>query len=265
MSFRTIAMIPVLLVAISIAVTWGAPESSRAMVEQAQNEIVKVVALVGLTVATFVFQRGDYLRRGWGLNALCYAILLVRDASLFLVPGEPSTTVQTVRTILVVSANLAAVLGTLTLARTWHVAGMELPGSKLSRRLVIALAIAAACAFDGPSFLLDVAETFGGKYGSAWKVASDIGDLVSLPLVAPVALTALAVRGGTLRWPWALYTASLLGWLLYDAFATLPDLIHVESAMCRAVAEHFRVLAGAGACAAGLAQWRAAREIDASV
>jgi hypothetical protein len=265
MSFRAIAAIPVLLVAISIAVTWGAPDASRTMVDLVQNELVKVVALVGLTVATFVFERGDYLRRGWGLNALCYALLLVHDASLLLAPGAPTAAVQALRTILIVLANLVAVLGTVTLARAWHVAGLAPPGSTIARGLVIAVAIGAACVFAGPSLLLDLKATFGGDPGSAWKAASDLGDLVSLPLVAPVALTALAVRGGMLRWPWVLFTASLLGWLLYDAFATLPDLVHVEAETCLKFAEHFRVLAGAAACAAGLAQWRAAREIDASV
>ena len=33
--------------------------------------------------------------------------------------------------------------------------------------------------------------------------------------------TAIALRGGLLRWPWALFTASMLSWLFYDAASTL--------------------------------------------
>jgi hypothetical protein len=82
-------------------------------------------------------------------------------------------------------------------------------------------------------------------------------------VLAPVALTAIAVRSGTLRWPWALLTGSLLSWLLYDAVLSLPDLLHVaDSSPFRLVGEQFRLFAATSAFAAGLAQKRAVRELE---
>jgi hypothetical protein len=82
------------------------------------------------------------------------------------------------------------------------------------------------------------------------------------PHTAPVALTALAVREGTLRWASMPLTSSLVAWLLYDAIYTLPDYLSVAPASYRLVSEQFHVLACVLACAAGLAQRKAETDDD---
>jgi hypothetical protein len=72
-------------------------------------------------------------------------------------------------------------------------------------------------------------------------------------------MTAIAVRGGSLRWPWGLLTASLASWLLYDAILTVPEVFHLTGGGFRIAAEQFRFFAGSFAAAAGLAQRRAVR------
>ena len=52
-----------------------------------------------------------------------------------------------------------------------------------------------------------------------------------------------------------------MAWLLYDALYTAPDSLHVGPSV-RLVAEHVHVLAGAFACAAGLAQRKAVTDDD---
>ena len=79
-------------------------------------------------------------------------------------------------------------------------------------------------------------------------MVSALVDIVSLCLITPLLLTAVALRGGLFFWPWALITASRLAGVLYDAAAVvapsnsllLPDL--------------FRGLAQNYVCVAGLAQ-----------
>ena len=111
MSFRTIAAIPVLLVAMFIAVTWGAPESSRAMVEGAERDRQGRRARGG--------GRRDLRLRTGRLPAprLGTERALLRALPG---PGRVHRKRSTVRTILIVLANLVAVLGTVTLARAWH-------------------------------------------------------------------------------------------------------------------------------------------------
>lgn len=263
MSYRALAAFPVAAVALATVLLLAVPDAARPGVLHVLVEAVKILALVGMGAAALVFNRGDYLRRGWGLAAACYGLLLARDAWLLAAPGPQGAVIDALRGALVVLANASVVGGMLMLARAWSVAGLDLPGSSAGRRAVVALAVTASLLFAGPSLVVDVAISLkdGTHY---WTVGSDLGDLLALPLVAPVAMTALAARDGSLRWPWGLLTASLAAWLFYDAALTLPQIFHLDYGPFRLVAEECRVFAGTSACAAGLAQRKAMRELDAS-
>jgi hypothetical protein len=240
------------------------PAESRPLALHVLAEVVKLLALLGLGAGALVFDRTDYLRRGWGLLAVCYAFLLGRDAWLITTPGGASTGVEIGRGLLVVAANACAVAGAWTLARAWGVAGLEHPGSRAAQRVAIAVAVLASLLFAGPSFAVDLRDTFSGHPGYFWAVASDLGDLLALPVLAPVAMTALAVKDGSLRWPWGLLAASLAAWLLYDAVLTVPEVVAgLDVRSFRLAADCVRVFAATSACAAGLAQRRAIRELGA--
>src|SRR5207244_3662885 len=84
--------------------------------------------------------------------------------------------------------------------------------------------------------------------------ASTVGDIVSFSLIAPMLLTALALRGGALAWPWALLTASLVSWLGVDAVVFFGPAIHLSDAQAKLTLEVFRGLACTFAMSAGFAQ-----------
>jgi hypothetical protein len=256
-SYRRLAGFPFVLAALGAIVLALAPAAARETVSQTEVDIAKAVALVGLLVAARAFDAGDYLRRGWGLWAFSYAFFLARDATLLLGQALPEPAVDAMRAVLVAAGNVCVVTSAWTLASAWSVAGLEHPGSRGARRAAVGVAVVAAVLFVGPVFLLDVRSLLGGHLGTLDVLASDLGDMLSLPIVAPVALTAIAVRDGTLRWPWALLTSSLLAWLMYDALYAVPSYLAVAPAPIRLVSEQFHVLAGLLACAAGLAQRRA--------
>lgn len=167
-----------------------------------------------------------------------------------------------VRGLLVAAANACVIVGAWTLARAWSVAGLDHPGPALARRTVVGLAVLLALVFAGPPLLLDLRDLAHGSTTKLDAIASELGDILSLPLVAPVALTALAVREGTLRWTWMLLTASLLAWLVYDAVDMLPSYHLMGAAGARLVAEQLHVLAGTCSFAAGLAQRKAVTDDD---
>ncbi len=249
MSYRALVGFPfvmVILVAIGVAVVGPA---SRDVVFQIAIDTAKLLALVGLARAALSFEPDEYLRRGWGLFAICYVFLLARDAAPFL-PASPLT-IEVLRAVFVTMGNLCLVLAVWTLARAWTVAGLEFPGTRGARTAIIAAAIIAAIALAGPELYVDVRDTITGRSPGYASIGSDIGDILALPLIAPVALTALAVRGGTLRWPWTLLTSSFAAWLAFDTFTTLPELFTVPLAPFQFLAAESHILAIALACAAG--------------
>jgi hypothetical protein len=262
MSYRAIGALPFVCAVLATVFLALVPAAVRPTALHVVAEVVKGLAFVGLATGALAFDRGDYLRRGWGLIALCYAFLLMRDASIIASPGEASGTVDFVRGLFVVVGNAAVVAGTWMLARAWQVAGLEHVGSRGVRGAALGFAVLASVFFAGPGLVIDLRYTLAGHAGYYWTVASDLGDLLALPVLAPVGMTALAVKGGTLRWPWGLLTASLAAWLLYDAALTVPELLGIaDQGAFRLVADGFRVFAATSAFAAGLAQRKAMREL----
>jgi hypothetical protein len=257
MTQRWLAASPFVFVALTAAVFALVPAGARELVVQGEIDLSKLLALAGLTAAALAFERGDYLRRGWGLWAACYVLLLGRDGMLLVAPHVSPLAFEIVRGVLVGIGNGCVVAGTWMLARAWSVAGLEHPGPRSARWAAVAVGIIATVVFAGPTFYVDVRDLLLGSRAGFDAIASDFGDLLSLPLIAPVGLTAVAVRGGSLRWTWMLLTASLLAWLLYDAVYTVPDLFLAAPSSLRLAAAQFDVLAGACACAAGLAQRKA--------
>ena len=257
LSPRALAAFPFVFTALAALLLATVGEAARPTVLSVEVETAKLAAMIGLGAAALTFDRTDYLRRGWGLSAACYALLLARDAWLFASPGPGSEALETARGLLVVVGNGCLAIGTWSLSRAFERAGLEYTASPSLRRGVIALAVVAALLFAGPAVWFDARAALGPGSGRWWPVASDLGDMLALPLLAPVVLTALAVRHGSLRWPWALLAASLLAWLLYDAALTIPDVLHLEGRAFRFAGECFRMFAATAACGAGLAQRRA--------
>jgi hypothetical protein len=262
LGYRALAAAPLVLAALSIAVVAMTPAGARDSVVQGEIDVAKALAGLGLLSAALAFDRGDYLRRGWGLWAATYLLLLGRDAMLMTHGTVSPAIYDGVRSVLVTLGNGCVIGGAWTLARAWKVAGMEYPGSAWSRRVGVGVAFVLSVVFAGPGFLADLQDLAHGRLVGVGYVASDLGDILSLPLIAPMALTALAVRDGTLRWPWMLLTAELVAWLVYDAVYAMPGYFHVSEAGADMVAEQLHVLAGLFACAAGLAQRKAVTDDD---
>jgi len=96
--------------------------------------------------------------------------------------------------------------------------------------------------------------SFVGEVRAIVYVVSSIGDVFSLALIAPVLLTTMALRGGLLRWPWGLMTASQFGWLFYDATGTMRHFVHMAPATVTMWSEIFRAIACTFCLSAGIAQ-----------
>jgi hypothetical protein len=240
------------------------PDTRRAVFSRLV-QASKLLAALGCLAAALAFERGDYLRRAWGLQALAL-IFLARDV----VPGVivPGAVVLGVRSevldhVCVIAGNVTGVLSTWLMAQAWQVAGIELPGSPLRRRAIGGFALLLALAVTGVPLLRSVhAWLEGAPVPILVLVTSSIGDAAGIVLIAPVFWTVLAMRGGLLGWPWGLFAASMGCWLVYDGLdivthLTTPALRGVLDAILDAV----RVLACALMGLGGLTQRRVVRSI----
>jgi hypothetical protein len=159
---------------------------------------------------------------------------------------------------MVLVANAAAVGGLWMMARAWTIAGLEPPGSAGHRRLVVGAVIVFACAVGAATLFIDARAIVRGDMSAIVAVVSDLGDVLSILMIAPVALTALGMAGGGLRWPWGFLTASVTCWLLYDV-ATVLRIVESTATTMRMLGEIFRALACMYTFSAGVAQRWAVR------
>jgi len=256
MRYRVLIIVPLVVAAVYVAVCLAIGDGpARRPFMRAEIETVKALALIGCWAAAFRFGRNDYLRWAWLLNGLCYFFLLARDA--IFIPGflGHGRGIDYMEGGVILTANVCSVVGTAIMARAWTVAGLEPPGTRIGRGTVIAIAIVISLAIAGPAVYVDFRNFISGAPVSLVGFASDLGDIVGFCLIAPVLLTALALRGGSLMWPWSLFTASLLGWLFYDGTTLVGNnILHADALTVRTVSDVFRSLACLFALSAGLAQ-----------
>jgi hypothetical protein len=242
--FRTLVLLPGVL-AIAFVIAGALAGDALGAVLTAEAETAKTIALGGCIAGALAFDRGDYLRRAWTFSGVCYLLLLLGDA--LRLGAAPAMSVLGVIAVL---ANVASVGGTWMLARAWRLAGIEEDDRARARgRLLFVGGAVLALAITGFPFVRDVRSLVGGDATAIVDVASDLGDTICLALVAPVLQTALAMRGGVLRWPWGLLTASGVAWIAYDATSSI--VVHMPWLV---VAEALRGLACALVLSAGIAQ-----------
>jgi hypothetical protein len=254
--FHLLAALPLLWGALFLAldsVFFGG--ASYTVFLRTEVEIAKTLTLFGSWAAALAFERRAYQRRAWFLIGACMALLLTRDLTLLpFFRRFDARTLAVVAGILVALANLSQVVGTWMLARTWKVAQLALPGSARAQWLTVLLVGLLAAAFAGPGVIRNGGPLLQGDFTRAAGVFSALGDMISLWLIAPLLLTALALRGGLFGWPFALLTASYVAWLGYDALGVLGPDLGLSAPATRTASELFRALGCLFGFSAGLAQ-----------
>jgi len=252
MRFRRLAVLPLLVAAAFLVGDWLLHEGpAHAVFLRTEIALVKTLSLIGSLAAALRFEPGAYLRRAWLWSASCMAMLLLADLTRVPVRWEElGIDIVLVRSILTVLANAAQVVGTWMLARAWRVAELSLPGPRWGQAGVALAAVVVAAALAGPPLAANADDLLAGDPGALAGVASALGDAVALCLIAPLLLTALALRGGLLGWPWSLLTTSYFAWLLFDAAFVIGSPLGFRSSTL----DVFRTLGCMYGFSAGMAQ-----------
>ena len=225
MRYRWLAGFPLLYAVVFVAVAAALGEGEMLDVfVRGQLLLVRVLAIFGCIAAARAFSRGDHLRTAWLWLAAATVIVLARDLLRLPPISLPPSSAGGAGWVIAglgVASNLALLAGVWLLARAWKVAGIPLPGGRGGAIAVTVAAAALALFFAGPGALEHGARS-GADIASVTLFVSAVVDILSLCLLAPLLLTAIALRGGPVAWPWALVTASTFSWLLYDAAALTP-------------------------------------------
>lgn len=257
MRFKVLAVVPLVWTLAFVGfdlVLYGSP--SYGIFVRTEIELAKALSLAGAWAAAIAHERGDYPRRAWFLIGACLALLLLRDLTLAPIGWEAlgTDTLYLLRGSLVAVGNASQVVGTWLLARSWKVASLALPGPQERQWLVVVAAVVLGLAVVGPGVVADTRAVASGDLATIPGLASALGDMISLWLIAPLLLTALALRGGLIGWPFALLTTSYVAWLFYDALAALGPQLGLDPRWVRTGSEVFRALGCTFGFSAGLAQ-----------
>ncbi len=219
----------------------------------------KLLSALGFLYASWGFEPGDHLRKAWRYSAASLMMYLLSDIIAYAIDAQilPGKIGLGSRGLVLVLGNVFYVVGTWMLASTWHKAGLSFEGPGI-RTFVIRLgAIAIALLMVVPGVIGGIEEFYTGK-ADMWsfiKIVSGLASAISLSLVAPMLLTALALRGGILFWPWIYLTLILMSWLGTDAvLAWGPKVLGLEGHIKYVIADFFRILACLYGLSAGLAQ-----------
>jgi hypothetical protein len=232
-------------------------EQTRRLFFVVEIALMKLFGAAGCFVAASRYRRREYIGIAWYLIGLDYFLLFAKDllfGRVIHLPNLDPDLASTLRIIFVVIGNVGSAIGCIMLARVWHVAGIALPGSRRIQYAAIVIGIGLAIAIVGWGTWQDFGHLRHGDKEAYVAVASNLGDIVSFSAIAPILLTAIAMRGGALAWPWALVTLSNVGWLLYDLSWSFERQWALSEHTLRIIAEFWRGQGCILAFAAGLAQ-----------
>ncbi|HSL85218.1 MAG TPA: hypothetical protein VLF66_20790 [Thermoanaerobaculia bacterium] len=253
MRYRWLTAFPLLYAAAFAAVAWALLGSDALdPFVRGQLLLVRVLAIVGCFAAVSAFERGDHLRRAWLWLGVATVLILARDVwRLAVDEATLADPVGVGLTGLWLLSNVALLTGVWLLARSWRVAAIDLPGGRGGVITVTVIAAVLALAVAGPFAWRYAQAVMGGDWAALPSLVSAVVDILALCLLAPLFLTAMGLRGGLFAWPWALITASMFSWVLYDAAAGLAPTLDLRGFPLTDV---FRGLAQNFVFAAGLAQ-----------
>jgi hypothetical protein len=251
---KRLFLVPVAALALFFAGRFFLPPSALRLFYRIDVIAVALLAVAGCVAAARVFERGDHLRVAWYLNGASY--LFVMLGAVVRIP-MPTREILVVRSVLVLGANVLAIASMWLFARTYRVAGLELPGSRARKGLIVTTAVVLAVLAAGHSVYLGIRNVAGGDLEGLMRVLSGTGDIITFILIAPILMTALALRGGLLVWPWSFLVAANVCWLLFDAQDTLTFYVPlIVGQVLEDYSETWRTLACALTFCAALAQRR---------
>jgi hypothetical protein len=131
------------------------------------------------------------------------------DPSIALPSGVSST--------LAILQNVFVAVALLLFVLAWRATGLTAPVSTTAQTLSILAGVAVAVLVGGYPLI----KALTTANADPIALVSTLGDIVGLSLIVPLALPALAMRGGLLMHTWVYLAGSEVAWLLYDLWGAV--------------------------------------------
>jgi hypothetical protein len=218
-----------------------------------RTTLLAMVAIAAALAAQKFGWWSEYVGRAWTLFFVEYSLLTASEVLRRAFPETPLA-----NDICVVVANLAGIGAYVLMARSLSAAGLEYYGSRAKKILAlsVALLLAIALCYGPITVALQSLRSDDPSFGA---LVSPIADVITFMLVAPLLLTAFALRGGQIFWMFALLTTGTIGWMINQGASTIMNMIGGGENAIRTG----RMTGFAMACfliaAAALTQWLAAQ------
>src|SRR5205085_1296186 len=175
----------------------------------------------GMAAARFAWWH-EHIGRVWALFSLEFLLLLVNYILRRTEPGA-----ATALNLTLIAANLAQMAAYWLVARLLTAAGLGYLISGAKRIALTAAALALAVLLCHASLLTQWQALRAGHLQPG-ALISVLTDVITFTLIAPLALSTLALRGGQLSWIFGFLTLSVFGWMLNSAagaIVTSPDAV----------------------------------------
>jgi hypothetical protein len=229
------------------------------------NASARTVLLACVAVATGLAASrygwwSEYLGRAWTLFCTGYSLLAVGEVLRRTISDAHIPT-----QVALIGGNVALVAAYIVTARSFKAAGLDFGASRTRTWLATGLSLAIALALCLEPILAAWSRLTQG-IGQPSFLVSPVADVVTFALVAPLLLSAFALRGGQQFWVYALLTTGTIGWMINQGAAGTLGLLGVtDTSTIRAG----RMFGFATACffiaAAAIAQWLAAQRTTGTV
>jgi hypothetical protein len=215
-----------------------------------------IVTAVSAFLTTHLFDRSDKLFLAWVLIGSGYAIAAIRySLRLLTMFGGPELLGRVPLDILLILQNLVIAIALWLFVSSWRATGLATPFSRGVRTGWTLLGVGVAVVVGGypliQGFLTAKADTV--------LFVSTLGDMVGIALIVPLAMSALAMRGGLLMHTWLYLAACEAFWLAYDVWLALRTTLGIGAPVGPGVEQVIRIIAILFAFAATVAQRRALR------
>jgi len=221
--------------------------------------LLLVAVAAGLAANRFGWLR-EYVGRAWTCFFAAYSFLA---ASEVIRRATGGTTLAS--QLCVIAGNIAIVIGTALVARSFNAAGLDALTSRTRMVVATAVSLLIALALCYDAIVVNFRATLAGQE-MASALVSPLADVITFALIAPLFLSAFALRGGQVFWIFALLTTGTMGWMLNQGWDIMAPAVGLDTEQ---IIRAGRIAGFAIACvfiaAAAFTQWLAARRAGQAV
>ena len=206
---------------------------------------IVLYALAGIAAGTAAAKFAwwhEHTGRAWALFSLEFLLLLVNYVLRRTAPDAALTLNATL-----ILANLAQIAAYWLMARVLSAAGLGYLMSRAKTAVATAAALAIAVALCHASLLAQWQSLRSGQVQPG-SLISVVADVITFTLIAPLAMSTLALRGGRLSWIFGFLTVSVFGWMINTgapSFASSPEALRAIRTAGVAIAALFNAAAAA--------------------